>query len=183
MSTIFTIGHSNHPIERLLELLEQHAIEELVDVRRFPGSRAHPQFNREQMQATLEERGIAYRWMETLGGRRKAAASGLSPNLGLRNASFRNFADYMATSDFRDAADSLIETAAKRRMALMCAEGLWWQCHRRLISDDLTARGAAIEHILPNGHLKPHIVTPGAVAVAGGGPIVYPAPKTLFDEE
>jgi uncharacterized protein (DUF488 family) len=182
MPTIFTIGHSNHPIERFLELLEQHAIEELADVRRFPGSRAHPQFNRERLQATLEERGIAYRWIEALGGRRKAAG-GPSPNLALRNASFRNFADYMATSEFREAADALAASAVTRRTALMCAEGLWWQCHRRLISDDLTARGAAIEHILPNGHLKPHIVTPGAVAVVEGGPIVYPAPKTRFDEE
>jgi uncharacterized protein (DUF488 family) len=179
--TVFTIGHSNHPVERFLELLKQHSIEELADIRRFPGSRKHPHFNRERLQEILEERGIAYRWLESLGGRRGAASNATSENLAWRNVSFRNYADYLATEEFRAGVGSLIEDAFQRRTAMMCAEGLWWQCHRRLVSDYLTANGVAVEHIMPNGQLKPHVLTPGAVVADGG--VTYPAPKTLFDGE
>jgi uncharacterized protein (DUF488 family) len=182
MPTIFTIGHSNHPIERFLELLKQHGIEALADIRRFPGSRKHQHFNREQLQETLEHHDIAYQWIESLGGRRKAASDAPSENLAWRNASFRNYADYMGTKEFRQGANALIELASTRRTAMMCAEGLWWQCHRRLVSDDLSVRGLAVEHILPNGHLKPHFLTPGVVIVVADGRLMYPAPKTLFDQ-
>ncbi len=181
MRTIYTIGHSNHPLDRFLDLLAQHEIEELADIRRFPGSRKHPQFNREELQRTLERSGLVYRWMEPLGGRRKAASSGASENLAWRNVSFRNYADYMATPEFREAIDTLLEDAAERRTAIMCAEGLWWQCHRRLVSDFLTVQGFAVQHIMPNGPAKPHRLTPGAVVVDDR--LTYPASKSLFDEE
>jgi uncharacterized protein (DUF488 family) len=180
-AAIFTIGHSNHAIERFLDLLKRHAIEELADIRRFPGSRKHPHFNRERLQEALDGQGIRYRWIEALGGRRKAAASGTSENLAWRNASFRNYADYLGTDAYRGGAETLVEDASIRRTAMMCAEGLWWQCHRRLVSDHLTANGLAVEHIMPNGHLKPHVLTPGAVVA--GDRVTYPAPKTLFDGE
>jgi uncharacterized protein (DUF488 family) len=181
MPAIFTIGHSNHAIERFLELLKHHGIEELADIRRFPGSRKHPHFNREQLQQTLDAQGIRYRWLETLGGRRKAASSGTSENLAWRNASFRNYADYMASEEFRQGAETLVQAASARRTAMMCAEGLWWQCHRRLVSDFLLAQGVEVEHIMPNGELKPHVLTPGAVVADGR--VTYPAPRTLFDGE
>jgi uncharacterized protein (DUF488 family) len=176
---ILTIGHSNHPIGRFLELLAQNQVEELSDIRRFPGSRKHPHFNRENLERTLTEQRIAYRWIEALGGRRRAIPGVESPNLAWRNASFRNYADYMGTVEFREAAQTLIDAASERRIAIMCAEGLWWQCHRRLVSDYLSVRGIAVEHILPNGQTKTHTLTPGAV-VAEQDRITYPASNTLF---
>lgn len=179
MLTIFTIGHSNHPIDRFLELLTAQGIEELVDIRRFPGSRAHPHFNRHQLADALASRGLAYCWIEALGGRRRKEAAGLSLNSAWRNASFRNYADYMGTAEFREGIEALLKIAAQRRSAIMCAEGLWWQCHRRLVSDFLTAGGVAVEHIFPNGQTKPQILTPGAVIA--DGQVTYPASDTLFD--
>lgn len=181
MLTIFTIGHSNHPIERFLELLKQHAIEELADIRRFPGSRKHPHFNRERLQEILDGQRIAYRWFESLGGRREAASKAGSDNLAWRNASFRNYADYLGTDAFQAGVGTLVEEASIRRTAMMCAEGLWWQCHRRLVSDYLTTKDITVSHIMPNGQLKPHVLTPSAVVTAGR--LTYPAPKTLFDGE
>jgi uncharacterized protein (DUF488 family) len=181
MPTIFTIGHSNHPIERFIELLARHGVEELADIRRFPGSRAHPHFNRERLQETLESHGIAYVWIEALGGRRKHATGPTSRNLAWRNASFRNYADYLASEEFRRGLETLTKAASQRTTAMMCAEGLWWQCHRRLVSDVLMTRGATVEHIMPDGKLKPHVLTPSAVVKEGQ--VTYPAPNGLFDEE
>jgi len=178
MRTIYTIGRSNHPLDRFLELLAQHGIEELADIRRFPGSRKHSHFNREELQHTLDNSGLVYRWMEALGGRRKAAAGGSSENLGWRNTSFRNYADYMATPEFRAAIDTLLADATQRRTAIMCAEGLWWQCHRRLVSDFLTIDDINVDHIMPNGQLRRHVLTPGAVVGKNG--ITYPPSNTLF---
>jgi uncharacterized protein (DUF488 family) len=121
MLTIYTIGHSNHPLDRFLELLAQHRIGELADIRRFPGSRKHPHFNREELQRTLDRSGLVYRWMESLGGRRKASGSAVSENLAWRNVSFRNYAVYMATPEFRAAIDTLLYDAAEHRTAIMCA--------------------------------------------------------------
>src|SRR5579872_144958 len=121
---IFTIGHSNHPFDRFLALLKTHAIEALIDIRRFPGSRHHPQFNRDNLSAGLAEAGIEYHWIEALGGRRAASKlSRPSPNEGLRNSSFRNYADYMLTAEFRQAIEQLEAIAAKTRTVMMCAEG------------------------------------------------------------
>jgi uncharacterized protein (DUF488 family) len=137
---LFTIGHSNHPLDRFLALLAQHEIKALVDIRRFPGSRKHPHFNQENLAAALQEAGIEYRWIEALGGRRHKQEDE-SPNLGLRNESFRNYADYMLTEEFHQGIDELLKLAKKKRAAFMCAEGLFWQCHRRLVSDFLLAGG------------------------------------------
>jgi uncharacterized protein (DUF488 family) len=177
---VYTIGHSNHPLDGFLELLARHQIGALADVRRFPGSRAHPHFGREPLAAALAARGVDYAWIETLGGRRsRAKTAQASPNEGLRNAAFRNYADYMATAEFEAGLRDLAELAGRRRTAMMCAEGLYWQCHRRLVSDRLVAAGAAVEHIMPNGALKPHVVTQGARFEHGR--VQYPAHK-LFDE-
>ncbi len=176
--TVYTIGHSNHPIDRFLALLKEHAIDVLVDIRRFPGSRKHPQFNQENLQASLRQETIDYLWLEELGGRRKAP-SDASHNTALRNAGFRNYADYMQTAEFREGVKKLLDIGRERRTAMMCAEGLWWQCHRRLVSDYLLASQIPVEHILPDGKVKPHAMTPEA-RVAGGR-VSYPAPKGLFE--
>jgi uncharacterized protein (DUF488 family) len=177
---VHSIGHSNHSLERFIELLRQHEIAAVADIRRFPGSRKHPHFGRDAFQLALGEAGVQYRWIEPLGGRRLAKKGVQSPNEGLRNASFRNYADYMATAEFREGIETLLDLAAEHRTAMMCAEGLWWQCHRRLVSDYLLANGDAVVHILPDGKLKPHELTPAAKLE--GGRVSYPAP-TLFPHE
>lgn len=181
MLTVFTVGHSNHPFARFLELLTQHRIELLADIRRFPSSRKHPHFNGESLAASLGAEKIRYEWIEALGGRRPALSESASPNQGLRNQSFRNFADYMLTPEFQHGIDRLLADAAKSHTAIMCAEGLWWQCHRRLVSDYLVANGLAVEHIFPNGQTKPHVLTPEAQTAAGR--VTYPAPRTLFEND
>lgn len=180
--TIFTIGHSNHSLDAFLALLQQHRIETLVDIRRFPGSKRHPQFSRESLSAALQAQGIEYLWLEALGGRRQRQKDGPpSPNEGLRHPSFRNYADYMLTDGFRQGVAKLLEIAEVRRTALMCAEALFWRCHRRLVSDYLTANGVGVQHIFPNGEVKPHEMTPEARVE--NGTVTYPGPPTLFDVE
>ena len=174
---LLTIGHSAHPLERFLALLARHGIEALVDIRRFPGSRKHPHFNRDNLAAALQEAGIEYHWLEALGGRRPKQR-GESPNLGLENQGFRNYADYMLTDEFREGVEKLLEAAQRKRTAIMCAEGLFWQCHRRLVSDFLEANGVMVQHIMPGGELRPHMLTSGAVAE--GGQVTYPGERSLF---
>lgn len=177
---LFTIGHSNHPFEQFLDLLKQHQIAALVDIRRFPGSRSFPQFNQENLSAALHENGVEYHWIEALGGRRpKAKASSKSLNLGLRNESFRNYADYMLAEEFRKGIEELRKIAETKRTAIMCSESVFWRCHRRLVSDYWVANGGAVQHIFPNGDIKPHSMTEGAKAQDGN--VTYPGPKTLFD--
>lgn len=179
---IFTIGHSSHPMDRFLDLLQQHGIEAVVDIRRFSGSRKHPHFSEASLAGTLPGHGIEYHWLEALGGRRhRKKTDPPSPNPGLRDQSFRNYADYMATDGFQRGVARLLAIAGNRRTAIMCAEGLYWQCHRRLVSDYLIANGVRVHHIFPNGEVKPHCLTPGAKAESGG--VTYPAPATLFDME
>jgi uncharacterized protein (DUF488 family) len=162
--------------------LTQHGIELLADVRRFPGSRKFPQFNRENLAASLNQAGIEYRWIEALGGRRPGIKSAVaSKNLGLRNDSFRHYADYMATDPFRGGLRQLLDAAADRRTAYMCSESVFWWCHRRLISDYLSAHGITVQHIMPSGDLHPHTLTAGAKIV--DGEVTYPAADegpTLF---
>lgn len=175
---IFTIGHSNHPLDRFLALLAQHQIEAVADIRRFPGSRKHPHFNQENLATALHEAGVEYHWIEALGGRRRKQQDD-SPNLGLRNESFRHYADYMLTEEFQEGMHELRELAKKKRTAFMCAEGLFWQCHRRLVSDYLLANEITVQHIMPNGELRPHTITEGAKT--DNGKVAYPGEKTLFD--
>jgi uncharacterized protein (DUF488 family) len=183
MRQLFSIGHSTHAFDRFLALLAQHDIELLADIRRFPGSKKFPHFNREALAAALPPAGVGYRWFEPLGGRRHASG-GSSKNLGLRNASFRHYADYMATAEFRTAAEQLLEAAERQRVAMMCAESLFWRCHRRLVSDFLLLRAVTVQHIMPSGELRPHTLTPGAVIE--NQELIYPPPDShqaqlLFD--
>jgi uncharacterized protein (DUF488 family) len=177
---VFTIGHSSHPLGSFVWLLRKHGIESLVDIRRFPGSRQHPHFSRESLSASMQEEEIAYHWLEALGGRRhRNTTDSPSPNRGLRDRSFRNYADYMATDDFRQGISKLLEIAGNHRAAILCAEGLYWQCHRRLVSDYLLANGVTVQHIFPGGEVKPHKLTSGAKI--GNGIVTYPGQPTLFD--
>lgn len=180
---LYTIGHSTHPPERFLELLAAWEIALLADIRRFPGSRKFPHFNRENLETLLTNAGIGYRWFEDLGGRRKGSGTGESPNSGLRNESFRNYADYMATETFHHAMEELRQVAQVKRTAYMCSESVFWRCHRRLVSDYLLARGDTIWHIMPNGDCQPHSLTTGAIITDGN--VIYPGPadlrRTLFD--
>jgi uncharacterized protein (DUF488 family) len=169
----------NASLERFLALLTQHGIEALVDIRRFPGSRKFPNFNQDKLASALENAGIAYHWLEALGGRRGKGSDDLaSVNLGLNNAGFRNYADYMLTPEFREGVETLLEIARRRSTALMCAEGLFWRCHRRLVSHFLVVNGVTIQHIMPNGELRPHALTEGAVME--DGKVTYPGEKSLF---
>lgn len=157
MKTLYTIGHSNHSIEEFIEMLQAYEIKCLVDIRRFRGSRKHPQFGHELLQQTLEASGIAYRFIENLGGRRKPQPD--SKFVCWRNDSFRAYADYMQTEDFRDGISALSELALETRTAMMCSEAVWWRCHRSMVSDYMMAKGWEIEHIFSATQLKPHPLT------------------------
>jgi uncharacterized protein (DUF488 family) len=172
-----TIGHSNHPLDRFLALLARHEVEALVDIRRFPGSRKHPHFHRDSLAAALPKSGVEYHWLDALGGRRHKQRDE-SPNRGLDNQGFRNYADYMLTGEFREGVEKLLDIARHKRAAIMCAEGLFWQCHRRLVSDFLVANGVIVQHIMPDGELRPHKLTTGAVVE--NGRVTYPGEKSLF---
>jgi uncharacterized protein (DUF488 family) len=177
---VFTIGHSKLLLEQFVGLLSRHRIETLVDIRRFPSSRKYPHFNEKSLAAALREAGIDYRWMEALGGRRPKRKGFVSPNEGLDNEGFRNYADYMLTDEFREAVKELLAIAGRKRTAIMCAESVYWRCHRRLVSDFLSANGVAVQHIFPSGEVRPHQPTPGAKF--GAGQVTYPAEqKSLFE--
>lgn len=170
---IFTIGHSTNTFEEFDSLLEPHGIKILIDIRRFPSSRKFPQFNQDNLAAALPERGIEYHWLEVLGGRRSKKAGDQSMNLGLRNESFRNYADYMLTDEFRLGIAQLLKLASVKPAAYMCSESVFWRCHRRLVSDFLLMKGFEVQHIMPNGELRPHTLTEGAQIKAEY--LTYPA--------
>ena len=176
---LFTVGHSNHSAEKFLQLLLQHEIEVLVDIRRFPSSRAFPYFNQDELSAALNANGIQYEWITKLGGRRPKVKGFESPNYGLHIDSFRNYADYMLTEEFQDGMTQLAAIAAVKRTAIMCSESVFWRCHRRLVSDFVVANGGSVQHIFPDGRGKPHSMTEGASV--DNGVLTYPGPKTLFD--
>lgn len=150
---IYTIGHGTKEAGEFVEVLGANGVELLVDVRTAPGSRRHPQFGREALAAELSQAGIGYEWRKDLGGWRKVRPD--SPNSALRSAGFRGYADYMATPEFGAALDRLVEEASRSRTCLMCAETLWWRCHRSLLADALTVRGLEVRHIL-GGSTRPH---------------------------
>lgn len=169
--TLWTIGHSTRPWEAFVALLQEARIEVLVDVRRFAGSRRNPQFSSATMESALRDVGIDYLPMPELGGRRKADVD--SPNGAWRVAAFRGYADYMATSEFVSARERLMQLAQSRRTAVMCAEAVWWRCHRRLIADDFIARGWQVLHLITPGRSEPHPLNPAARMV--DGVLRYPA--------
>jgi uncharacterized protein (DUF488 family) len=167
---VWTIGHSTRSWEAFLSLLAVHGIEAIADVRRFPGSRRYPWFASEALAQQLPAAGIAYRWLPQLGGRRQARAG--SPNGGWRNAAFQGYADHMVSAEFDEGLQHAPELAAGKRTALMCAESLWWRCHRRLIADLLQHRGYRVLHILDEKPAQPHPGNPDAVPA--GDTLVYP---------
>ena len=146
MATIYTIGHSTRTLDELVAALQAHRIATLVDIRAFPMSRRLPHFNRESLEVELPKHGIAYVWMKELGGRRRKMRDD-SPNTGLRNDSFRNYADYMLTPEFAQAMARLLMLAEQSNTAIMCAERVYFRCHRMLVSDYLTAHGHVVLHI------------------------------------
>jgi uncharacterized protein (DUF488 family) len=154
---LYTIGHSTHTIERFLELLAQHRVAVLADVRSFPGSRRWPQFNQAELALSLGQAGIEYRWFKLLGGRRHSVTPD-SPHTGWTHPAFRSYADYTESGEFEAGLAELIVVATRVRTAIMCSEGLWWRCHRRIISDQMTVRGWQVMHIMPDGQLKPHSI-------------------------
>jgi len=167
LALIYTVGHSTRTLNDLLAALSGHGIATLADVRSFPMSRRLPHFNRESLESELPKRDINYVWLKELGGRRKKIRND-SPNLALRNDSFRNYADYMMTAEFAQGVERLLHLAAKQKTAFMCAERLYFQCHRMLISDYLTAHGHTVLHIDDEKHpLREHKLMSAARLVDG----------------
>jgi uncharacterized protein (DUF488 family) len=171
---IQTIGHSTRPLEELIALLKAHGVKQLVDVRSIPRSRHNPQFNRDTLSTKLRNTRIGYRHMKGLGGLRHPRKD--SPNTAWRNAGFRGFADYMQTAEFAENLQKLIELAKKKPAAIMCAEAVPWRCHRSLISDALTVRGIAVEHITSRTSRYAHKLT--SFALIDGQRIIYPGEPT-----
>jgi uncharacterized protein (DUF488 family) len=170
-TAVYTIGHSTHSIDDFVRMLRAHGVKRLIDVRTIPKSRHNPQFNGDVLAASLRNRRINYRHMKSLGGLRRARAD--SPNTGWRNASFRGFADYMQTAECDEAVGELIDLAAEKTSAIMCAEAVPWRCHRSLIADALAARGVAAYHIMSATNAKWHELTP--MARVKGKRVTYPA--------
>ena len=162
---IWTIGHSTRPLGEFLSLLATSHIKAIADVRSFPGSRKYPQYGKEVLAATLAEQPIAYHWLPALGGRRRVSPD--SPNTAWRNASFRAYADYMSSTEFAKGLGQLLELASKARTAMMCAEAVWWRCHRSMIADALCVRNIEVVHILDAKHSTVHPMTSPARIVRG----------------
>ena len=169
--SISTVGHSTHSIEDFIGILHGHGIRQLVDVRTVPRSRRNPQFNKENLPASLNAAGIRYAHMPGLGGLRHAKRD--STNTGWRNASFRGYADYMQTQEFHANLEKLIELAGEAPTAIMCAEAVPWRCHRSLIADALVARGIPAMEILSAKQSRLHTLTP--FAQVKGTAVTYPA--------
>ena len=157
-SPIVTIGHSTRPIEEFIELLQQHGVERLVDIRTIPRSRRNPQFNSQALAKSLEREGVAYVHLKELGGLRHPRRDSI--NTGWRNLSFRGYADYMQTTEFEKALGLLLQYCREKRCAVMCAEAVPWRCHRSLLADGLLARGIPVEHILSGNRREVHKLTP-----------------------
>ncbi len=163
---IWTIGHSTRKIDHFISLLEENGIKLVVDVRSLPGSKRYPQFNKEALADSLGQHGIRYEHFPELGGRRKPSPD--SRNTAWRNASFRGYADYMETGEFHKGIDRLVDlTSEVGPAAIMCAEAVWWRCHRALISDYLKARGIEVIHIVDSNKTEPHPFTSAARMVNG----------------
>jgi uncharacterized protein (DUF488 family) len=174
--TLYTIGHSTRPLADLVDALQAHTIQTLVDIRAFPTSRRLPQFNREALDKSLPAVGIRYVWMQALGGYRKQTRED-SPNIGLRNGSFRNYADYMLTPEFNKAIAKLVSLADGTRTAYMCAERVYFRCHRMLVSDWLVGHGHEVMHIDGSGTPRPHELTKEARMV--DGELIYKGDRLL----
>jgi len=166
VSTLCTIGHSTRTLEELVSALKAHGIETLVDIRAFPASRRLPHFNRELLESELPKQGIRYIWMKSLGGYRKAIRKD-SPHTALRSVGFRNYADYTLTPEFDAAIAELLRIAAQSRTAYLCAERLYFRCHRMIVSDWLVTHGHEVFHIDAEGPARPHRLTSEARLIDG----------------
>jgi uncharacterized protein (DUF488 family) len=164
-ATIWTIGHSTRPLEEFLGLLGGSRIEAIADVRSFPGSRKYPWYGKDALATVLAGKAIGYQWLPALGGRRRVLPD--SPNAAWRNTSFRGYADYMSSTEFSLGLVQLLELASQARTAMMCAEALWWRCHRSMIADALCVRGIEVVHILDAKHSVVHPMTSPARIVRG----------------
>lgn len=158
--TIYTIGHSTHPIEEFIKILQTYAIKEVIDIRTIPKSRHNPQFNEDTLRHTLHNHHIGYRHMKGLGGLRHTTKD--SVNTAWRNASFRGFADYMQKEEFQTSLEKLIEIASEKQTVIMCAEAVPWRCHRSLIGDALLVRHINVTDIMSATSSRPHTLTPWA---------------------
>ena len=176
MATLYTIGHSTRTLNELIEALQAHSIRTLVDIRAFPASRRLPHFNRESLEKTLPAAGIRYVWMKELGGHRKKISQD-SPNIALRNDSFRNYADYMLTPEFEAAMAKLIALAESSRTAYMCAERVYFHCHRMMVSDWLVSHGHEVQHIDGTGPTRPHRLMDEARVI--DGQLIYRGDRLL----
>jgi len=162
---IYTLGHSTHTLEEFMAMLKSFNIELLADIRSFPGSRKFPHFNKENLPASLAENNIEYIHLRNLGGRRKVNPE--SCNTGWRVAAFRGYADYMETESFKKAIQELEQIASQKRVAYMCAEAVWWRCHRSLVSDYLKNEGWTVLHIMGVGKSTEHPYTAPAKIIDG----------------
>jgi uncharacterized protein (DUF488 family) len=175
--TVWTVGHGARPVAGFLAVVRAAAVEVLVDIRRYPGSRRHPQYGREALAAELSTVDIRYEWRgEALGGRRNRRPD--SRHTALRNPAFQGYADHMDGAEFRAAVDALVARAADERIAVMCAETQWWHCHRMLVADALTVRGSRVVHLMEPGRSQPHRTHPTVRRGPDGWP-VYDVPDTL----
>src|SRR5215207_1226010 len=165
MLTVWTVGHSTRSAEEFGEILTAHGIKVLVDVRMFPGSRRYPQFNRAALSESLMNAGIEYKHEPRLGGRRAPRAD--SHNTAWRNPQFRGYADHMETEVFRKGVEDLLELAGEARVAVMCAEAVWWRCHRGVLADYLKATGHTVIHIMDEKKIEEHPFTPAARIIDG----------------
>jgi uncharacterized protein (DUF488 family) len=173
---VWTIGHSTRTLARLVELLRVHGVTRVVDVRRFPRSRRHPHFDTAALARDLPAAGIAYSHAPGLGGFRRARPDSI--NTGLRNTSFRGYADYMQTDEFAHHLAGLLVAAAEAPTAIMCAESVPWRCHRSLIADALVAQAVDVRHIIDERHAEPHTLT--SAARVESGRVTYPGQPGLF---
>jgi uncharacterized protein (DUF488 family) len=176
LAVLYTIGHSTRPLDELIGVLRVHQVQTLVDIRAFPMSRRLPQFNRDSLEQSLPAAGIRYLSMTALGGYRKKILED-SPNIALRNQSFRNYADYMLTTEFDHAMSELLALAEKSRTAYMCAERIYFRCHRMLVSDWLVAHGHEVFHIDDTAPVKPHKLMAEARII--NGRLIYRGDRLL----
>ena len=174
---MWTVGHSTRSLDEVVALARAHRITLIADVRKIPRSRRHPHFNADALARDLPASGLAYVPMPGLGGLRAPRAPSI--NTAWRNPSFRAYADYMQTDEFAAHLDALLERAQRDAVAVMCAEALWWRCHRSLIADALVARGVGVEHIVSTERAEPHVLRPWARVQ--GTRVFYPGQPTLFD--
>ncbi len=177
VTKLFTVGHSTREIDEFIELLVSHAITQLVDIRTIPKSKHNPQFEQSELEKSLDKNGVNYIYLRKLGGLRPATKN--SVNDAWRNKSFRNYADYMQSDEFKQGLEELIKLARDATTAIMCAEAVPWRCHRSLVSDALMVYGISVDEIIGRGNTRPHTLTPFARVV--GDRILYP--KSALKED